>query len=369
MVLVSPVKARPSGRIKISGTIRRASKTNDLLEDLSRNMVEGIVEWNADRKDSSALTAQFTLDKPNLISYLSDYLAPFLKLEYEDGREPIEMQVGLFSVDIPDMRSRPDRHRESLNGRDLTWDIKNTALQDTLNIPNNTPLMTVITDLIEDAGVTYYTLPTSAEVITPARSFYPVFDHLEVANLLLEGGGFLHLHTGLDGRVTTREILDLADRSPVLTITNQDPIGDVEVLKTTTSLANVVVIYKENPKGAPIVGIARNDDPSSPTSTVNGRTILRREAVSTVTSQARAEQIARARLREARSFYQVLRVSLLPGGWMGPFEVIDSEIVTAVGKDLRGRYHCRTWKVGFTPRSASIVTEMNRMVKFSGGNT
>lgn len=354
-----------AGRVIVSGKVYRGNQNGDRLDDLTDAIVSGSVEWNGDRTNGTAMTAGFVVDSPLAVNPLADYFVPVLSLTYEDGRPAVSKQMGLFSLDLPEETVRPYLHRGTLVGRDLTWNLANSVLTDTYNVAAGADPQTVLGDLCTGAGVSRYSFPASPRTIPAAKSWWPGRTRLEVANEIANGLGWYNLYAGMDGAVTSGPILDLSLRQPVVSIGMGDPIGDVEVVPTTTTLANVVAVVKENPSGAPIVSIQSNTDASSPTSIPRtGRSILRREAVSTITTQAEADALALAYLRDGGSYYQVLRAKVLPGSWVGPWEVADVAIVTDLGRDLSGRYHVRQWKVGFTPADAAIECELNRVVAF-----
>lgn len=360
-----------SGGVQVEAFLYRADAANRFLEELTGHLVSGTVDWNADRAAGVKLSAQIVIDDRTLFDPYVDYFAPVLRHTWADGVVE-ERQLGLFIADWPRDTLYAERGFAAIAGLDPTWRLLNAPLRDTWNVGASDLVTEKVAELIVEAGWERVALAASERTFGEDRSFFPPRRRYAVAAEVLEGMGWYHPHVDLAGTITSRPIVDLAAASPALTITRDDlaayggELPVVEVVPTTTTLANVIVVAKEGfGDGEPIVAIAENTDPSSPMSIARRGEIVRELTNPQITTQAEADALALATLKESSSFYRVIALQLPPGLWMEPYQVVDTALHSDAWGCLCGRYHVRQWSIGFTPDEALIEVELNRWLHFT----
>jgi hypothetical protein len=352
-----------SGGVLVEKKLYRATQDNEWIEDITEPMVGGSVEWNADRGAGVKMSAEFSLTDRTIVAHHADWLAPVLTLTWDDGVVE-EQQFGLFLADWPEDALMSTWGMSDLQGFDPTWRLWNSVLRDTKNVALGANRIDFVTGLMTEAGWTRYDLPPSSSTFDVARSWFPPERRYDVAAKVLESMGWYHPFADMTGYIRSRPYTDLATAEPVMTITEEDPIGEVKVIPTTTTLANIIVVRKPGiAEDDGLVGIAENADPFHPLSTVNREPIVREIQVQEIQTQAEADEIALEYLREASSYYRVLQITLSPGVWPRPYQVVDVRLHSEVWGCMCGRYHIREWKVGFAP-SDNIEIECNRVQEF-----
>lgn len=349
------------GGITVSVDLWRATIDNEWVEDLSDYLIGGSVDLNLDR--AVKLAATFMLRDTDLVTPYIDYLAPVLRLEYDDGTTTVEQQIGLYATRVPGGERTLDTGTVIFDADDLTAVMATAASTDTVNYASGTTIPNAIRAAIEAAGITRHNVAGSSSTLATAMSFRPGTSYLEQANRIGDLIAWYDLGMDLDGKVSTPgRPRALASTEPFLTITDGDLLAPVQVQPPQTGIANVVVVINDDATAAPLSATARNDDASSPTSTVNiGREIVRQETLSGRTTQASLDAKALRLLQESRTYYQVIRIVT----WPNPDALIAHQTVdldlTGELEGLSGLWWVRTAKMGFTPSDAALTLELNRV--------
>lgn len=358
---VAPEVPGSGGGYTVSCDLYRATIDNDLVEDVSDLLIGGYAELNVDR--DVKLAASFTVRDPGRITPYTDYLAPFLRREYDDGRATAYEQVGLYAIDVPPGTYSPDDAVATFQGSDLTAVLAGYVYTDSSSSSAGTTYTGQVGGVCTNAGLTRHNIPSSSATLPKPQSWPVGTTRLEKANKLLDLlGGWYHLGMDLDGKISTPGApQDLASMEPWRVLTDDDLLKPIAVNPTGQGIANVIVVVNDDATSAPLFGTARNDDPASPTSTVAiGREIARVEHVSGTTTQAALDALAARLLAEGRSYYRTLTITTLHD----PTALIAHQCVqlTLTGEyaDLSGRYWIRTAKLGLTADSP-LVMELNQV--------
>lgn len=349
------------GGITLSVDLWLATIDNVWTDDLSDDLVDGQIEMNVDR--AVKLAASFSLRAPDLVIPYTDYLAPVMRFEYDDGRDTLEQQIGLFTTKVPAGRRTMDTADVEFEGDDLTSVMAQAASSDTVNIAAGTNIATAIGTIITAAGITRYNLPATTETLTTAVSFRPGVTRLEQANEVGDLLAWYDLGMDLDGKVSTPGApRALASTEPFMTITDADLLAPVEVQAPNTQVANVVIVTNDDATAAPLTATATNSDASSPTSTVAlGRSIVRSEKLTGSVTQGDLDAYAARLLQESRTYYQVIKITTWPNpDALMPHQTVDLDL-TGELEGLSGLYWVRTAKMGFTPGGAALQLECNRI--------
>src|SRR4051794_30434872 len=93
-----PVTGFTSRGFVLSAELWRATIDNELVEDISAYVVSGGVDMNVDRDIKLALNV--TLRNPSIVAPYTDFLAPFIRLTYDDGTDEVYQQIGLYATKV-----------------------------------------------------------------------------------------------------------------------------------------------------------------------------------------------------------------------------------------------------------------------------
>ena len=347
----------------------RCTIDNEIIEDISTQFVDGTVDMNLDR--AIKLGATFSIHNPSNVIPFSDFLAPYLRLVYDDGRDDLVMQCGLFATKVPPATITKSDEVATFEGADLTSVMATSYLVDTINWAAGQNYVTAgIVPVITGIGTTRYNLPATSETF-PVIQTYPIgMSYLERANIVCDQLGWYHLGTDLDGRISTPGAPQtLGNIEPWRTLTNDDLVnGVVQVQPSGQEIANVVLVINEDAAAAPLSAIARNDDPSSPTSTVGpadggmgiGREIMRLVKVQGSTTQAALDALAARYLAESRTYYRTARATILHDPTALQLHQVVQLTLTGRQESLSGKWRVRTASMGFS-HDRPTVLELNQV--------
>lgn len=344
-----------SGSFTLSVDLYRCDVDNVQQEDLSAYLDGGSIDLNIDR--AVKLAAAFVLREPDRVRPYIDYLAPWVRKTYDDGTEDYR-QAGLFAVTVPPGTYSLDDAVATFTGADLTSVLATDVYTDSSDSNAGTTYRGQIQGTIQNGGISRHNIPSTAATLPSAVSWPVGTTRLEKANTLLDQLGWYHLGMDLDGKVSTPgPPQDLASMEPWRTLTDDDMLAPIQVQPGGQGIANVVVVINENATAAPLTATARNDDPSSPTSTVGpadggvgvGREIARVERVQGPTTQAALDATAARLLAEGRTGYRTARVTLFHDVTaLIPHQVVQLTL-TGTYAPLSGLWRVMTAKVGLTP--------------------
>lgn len=337
----------------------RASRLNALVEDLTDILDGGGVSMNVDR--AVKLEARFPLTDPDALDPYVDFLAPFVNIEYSDGRPAVRQQIGLYGVRVPPGQRSETWATAEYHGRDLTAELARQAFTDTYNIAQGTNVVTAVRTIITDAGFSRHAIVPTSQVLAGDRSFRMGTTKLEACNQLLASIGYYHLYTTGDGKLASQPSRAVQFVEPVLTLTGDDVEGEVETQPLDTTVANVVIVVKDDPAATPLEAVRRNDDLLSPTSTVNIGETVRFESLPDAVDQAAVDAYAERLLSEGRSFYQTAQATIMPN----PAVILPHQTVNLAlaGEQaiLNGLWWLRTAEFGFRAQESKPKIEINRV--------
>lgn len=358
------------GGYTLSVDLFRATIDNAILEDVSDLFVAGSVDLNVDR--AIKLAATFTLRDPDRVTPYTDYLAPFVRIEYDDDRPDVYRQAGLFAITVPPGTYSPDDAVATFQGADPTAVMATSVYTVTNNAVAGANYRTTVVGAITAAGISRYNIPTTAFTLPTAQSWKPGTSRLTKANGLLEQVGWYHLGTDLDGKVSTPgPSRNLSSIEPWRTITDADLLRPVDVQPGSAPVYNVIVVVNDDATAAPLTSVARNDDPSSPTSTVAiGREIAPPEPIKVTgsTTQAALDALAARYLAEARTYYRTAKLTLFhdPDA-LRAHQTVELDL-TGDSAGLNGLWWVRTARLGLTP-NAPLELEINAITDDVNGVT
>ncbi len=339
---------------------------NGFVRDISDQLLKGTVTMNEDLRIPMAFSA--TLRDPSVVRPQIDYLAPRLRVAWNDG-SVVESQVGQYAVLPPsEQRHRWPGTEATIDARDMTWKVDAYAFDRTFTVAAGTDVVDAVTNILAYAGLYRHRLVTGRARLTEPRSFTAGTPALDMVNELLSGIGWYRLWPDSTGVLTSRAYQDTADAEPAVTYRSgpgTELMTDTIVEKSPGAPAvNRIVVIKDtfsSSDATPIIAIRTNTNPASPTSTVTTGTLVSRTVRdSTLVDQAAADALADRLLREAGGRYRVLTLKTLPDPRRGMHETYGLNVSNrATRRIATGNWRCRTWELGFTPIDGLMSHEVN----------
>lgn len=355
----------------IAGEFYRTDRDGVILDDLSRLVVSGSVEYSAERSGGTPLTGQFTLSQADALEPMRDFVSPFLTLTDEDGTVH-RQRMGVYRVALPRETHTRTTAQPTYQLRDLTDLLAQGGAAEPRIVASGTGIVTALTDLAGLAGLSRLALPDSSRTTGYKRTYAAGTTWLEQANRLCEAFGWYPLWMGLDGRLTTRPQQLLSETTPIATLTTADPVDTITIEPTDPAqLANIVVVIRDRGDQAPLEAIRRNDDPASETSTVAIGPIVYGGGpyeASDAETQEDVDAIADRLIDQCRSYDRTVVLRIPPRfDALGMWRTLELRIETVAGANLRGRYWIRGWRAGFRPDDAAMELTLGRLVRFGRG--
>lgn len=348
------------GSITVWYQLYKSDKLNNLSTDLSGSLVGGEVSINADRTVKAE--AKIALSDHDAITPYSDYLAIFMNCEFDDDRASTRKQIGLFATRAAPGTFTIERGDAVYDGDDLTSILARSAFTDTYNVAASTNIVTAAETIIELDGLTRHAIPASTETATGAITFGIGTTHLDAVNSLMNQIGYYNVYMTRDGRIASKPIKSKQYTQPYKTITDADLVAPVATMPLDTTLANQIIVVKDNPNEAPLTAVATNDDINSPSSTVSiGETIARVVKQSDLKSQTEVDALAATLLANGRTYYQTARLTMMPDAdALSHHQTVELSL-TGEMAHLNGLWWVRTTRMGLTPASGATVLEVNRV--------
>lgn len=340
--------------------VYQADRQNAQLADLTEwfySASQGEVSLNHDRAIKSQCTV--AMRGPDRLQPYRDYLAVWMVRDWGDGRPSQRDQLGLFEVRVPPGTRTVERAEAVYTGYDLTATLARYAFTEAYNIAASANYVEAALDILALADISRTLIEPTTQTTAAVISFPVGTTYLEAANTLLQAIGYYQLAAMPDGTLMSMMTRPLHMVEPYRTITDADLMAPVEIQPLDTTVANIIIVVKNNPDSDPLIAIRRNDDPDSPTSTINLGPIARSpEEYAELADQAAVDALADRLLSEGRSFYQTAKIALLPD----PRALIPRQTVrfalTGELSILNGLWWARTAALPLDTRATAI--ELNR---------
>lgn len=358
-----------SGRtVEVRAQVWRVQLDGTPVEDISDAVVAASVDLNIDREPY--LAGQLVLRDPGRIAPLRDVLSLAVIYTTEDGAETAE-PLGLYTTLTPAATSRQAVTEATYQLTDLTGVLATSVYLANNDVPQGTSVVTELSSTLSEAGITRTAFPASSRTFRKTWTFPAGTSRLEKCNRVLDHIAWYRLQMFRDGRVGSRgPYVDPARQEPFATWTDDDLLSAVDYRPSDAPPANVVIVIRDDPSEAPLIAVARNDDPNSRTSTVTvGREIVRVETVSggDLHSQEDADALAARLLAESRQRYETVSFSVYPDARaLDAFQTVRLAFTSAELLRYSGTWRIRTASLGTTPATAALQVELAR-VTFDGG--
>lgn len=333
------------------------------LTDSFYGTSSGAIDLNHDRDIKTQ--AQLAIKDPSLVEPYRDYVAVWLNRDYDDGTASTRDQLGLFGIRVPPGTRTIERADAVYTGHDLTALVARYAFTDAYNIASSSNYVTAVTDILALAGITRTLIEPTTQTTAAIISFPVGTTYLAACNQLLNAIGYYHLSAMPDGRLFSTPTRPLHLVEPYRTITDDDLMKPVDVQPLDTTVANIVIVVKDNPNAAPLTATRRNDAADSPTSTVNIGPITRVETRGDLADQAAVNALADRLISESKSFYQTAKLTILPDPRvLIPHQTVELQLTGQLAV-LSGKWWLRTAKVPLSTKATEI--EINRLTDSING--
>lgn len=258
-------------------------------------------------------TAQFDLHDHGQINFLRDRIKPWVRLHLSPYGEDdyVEWPQGVFLLSTPtrhaDEHQAVHRKIEGYDGLQILHDDKLTergVLNPTENVTDK------IVEVLEFVGITQHNVTSSTKKAPTAKEWEPGTTWLSIVNDLCGIINYEAVFFDENGIAVARPYLSPAKRAASYTYADDRNgliVPKVDQTLDLFDVANKWTIVVSEPDRPMLSATATNNDPASPTSTVNrGRTIVdfrtEMEAVDQSTLNDKVERIK----FEASQVYEVL---------------------------------------------------------------
>lgn len=358
---VRQTKAR-GGLTRISSELWLANASGQLLEDITPVALEGKTSWNVHNPIKSSLA--LTTLEPDLIVPYSSVVAPIINVTDIEGNTE-RHQLGLY-ITTPAKHTHKQTHTQgTLEGRGLEWILANDYFGTSYSLAAGTNMVAAAIAIIAAKGLRY-SIPASSLTLPAAKTWAPDVSKLDIVNDLLNGAGYYTVYSDRFGIMRSLPYFELAAATPALQLFSGEGsivIDAVEQEGVYETVANKVIVYKENTQGSSIRVTRTNNDPASPVSTVSlGRVITRVIKDSNIADTATAQARAKQAIEEASSVTNKLKVTTLPVPDRNLHEVYDLALYNAEGTPIGfGLWWCDSFELGFTLKSAKMVHQLKRL--------
>jgi hypothetical protein len=352
-----------------------ADKNNQLGDDISNQLSEGVVTLDLDL-DASKMSFTASMKSKRAVSAFADFVAPFVRILYEDGTEDYE-QVGLYTLVPPPSQHYPGRALvaedvggtfQELDGRDLSWLLAADHSTATTSMASGTNVIASAISDLASGGITRHNIPASAYTSTKAVDWPPGTSRLQRVNDRLMMAGYYTLAFDRHGIATSRAYHDLATAQPAVTYTGatgSQIVPPVEDEPDFSRFCNRVVVIGTDPAQEPIYAIRENTDPLSAASFDNlGQWVSRTEENGEIQTQTAADSLADELIRSGVGYYRTLRIQTLPDPTRQPREVYELDLENADGVVADGKWHCSGWELTMSTKVEPMIHYLNREEKF-----
>lgn len=343
------------GLAKLTPRLYITDKLNNIREDISRQMLSGSVEMRTDRRIKMRFTGR--LRNPSVIRPFSDYLAPWLKIEYTDG-SVIDEQLGLYSLPPFSSDSTYLNTIGDFEALDLGWNLSENTFGNYYTVQAGANVVSTVISILAAEGFTRYSIPASSKTFPKTRTYHITRDKWNICNAMLRSIAYYHMWVDRHGIITSMPYIDYDKAEPAKVLFSgkgSDLVGSIRKEPLEDSIYNKVRVIGERPKtNTPIIQTLINSNPNSPTSTVSlGRTRqMPTIEDSDISDSATATEVARAALQRSSSLYNRYELYTLPDPGRGFFEVYDATVNRLDGiAVMEGRYRVSGWDISLDSRT------------------
>lgn len=248
-------------------------------------------------------TAQFTLQEFAAvpIDFFSDRIRPIMVLDMPvingKNKSKIEFPLGIFILASPERVDTDEGIVRNIEAYDLSLILVEDKVTDMYTVTAGTNYKTAIVDVLKSAGIKDYAIADTDSVVTRDLQFEVGTSKYSIANSLASNINFTPIVVDVNGTSKSGPYVLPQDRAVdyVYDDGEQSIImrGVTEELDT-FNIPNRWIIVRTNSEEAPLRSVYTNENPLSPTSTVNrGRVIAEYRELEDIADQAALDSYTR----------------------------------------------------------------------------
>ncbi|MFB5192648.1 hypothetical protein [Alicyclobacillus fastidiosus] len=235
-------------------------------------------------------SADITLTEDPAINYLSDRIQPFAFLQMPDGNFAT-FPLGVFLLTTPPRQTDSSQVvTREITGYDLTQILVDMKTEDRYTIAVGTNYIAAIRSLLSAAGITQMNLTATSLTLPTALDWEGGTAYIDIINQLLAAINYYNLWFDSSGVAQAQPYISPSVLPPAYTYKDDSTsvmTPEVNQNLDLFSVPNKWILVVSQSDTAAIVSTYTNDNPNSPTSTVNrGRTIVSYDDTSTAPTQA-----------------------------------------------------------------------------------
>lgn len=233
-------------------------------------------------------TARFKIKEGEDVDWLNDRIQPYFLLKMPDGKW-VEWSLGIFILSSPNRSVANGIVFREIEAYDGLIILKDDKFLSRYTIAEGTNYITAINDILSSSGITKINIENNDANLKRAKEFEPGTEKLKAANDLLTEINWTTLWVDEQGYYTSSRYRSPADRpSEYDYFDNEISIiaSDMEEELDLVNVANSWVVVASNPEEEPLTANYTNENPDSPTSTINrGRTIVDYREIESIANQ------------------------------------------------------------------------------------
>lgn len=283
-------------------------RNNQYIRTLS-NVTRGSVAQNM--LNQIKRTAKFSLiEDGQPINYLSDRIKPYMRLAIRvpfKDTQWIDFPLGVFLLSSPTRKDGTAWVQRDIDAYDLTLILRDDKFIDRYTTVEGTLFYDAIVSILTSAGITQYNIEQTDKVLPRTIEFEPGTDKLSALNEILSMINYTPIFVDSEGYFTSRLYVSPSERAAdYIYLDDRKSVikKGVEEELDSFNVPNVFSVIRTNEEEAPLVSTYINDNPDSPTSTVNrGRTIVDRREIDNIADQESLDAYVQRIAFEANMVY------------------------------------------------------------------
>lgn len=258
----------------------------------------------------------------------------------------IEFPLGVFLLSSPTRSDKNKNVYRDVEAYDGLLILKDDKFADRYTITAGTNYRKAVIDILNSAGITKHNIDQTDKVLATDIDFEPGKEKLFAINQLLRDINYTPIYVDVYGYYTSATYRSPSIRSAEYTYKDDSLSVTYAGMQEELDLFNVPnkwVVVMSNPERAPLVSSYTNDNPNSPTSTVNrGRTIVDYREIDNIADQQALDAYVQRIAFEASQIYGkvTFETAIMPmHGYADILELDYSPL------NLKGKYAETNWTI------------------------
>jgi hypothetical protein len=360
--------------IHMTGGSRKVAFRYELL-DKNDNRIGDLSTVSSGEVSHSSLsqikrTARFNIKDSGDIDFLSDRIKPFARLHIPPGRilareysfirttQPIlnnirvapneggwvEFPLGVFLLSSPTRKDQNNNVYREVEAFDGTVILRDDKFHSRYHIPAGANYRQAVIDILLTAGISKHNIEQTDKILPVDVEFEPGTEKLKAVNQLLSAINYTPIHVDVNGffisfvyRSPSIRPAEYIYKDDELSITYPGMVEELDLF----NIPNKWTVVLSNPEREPLVSTYTNDNPNSPTSTINrGRTILDYREIDHIADQESLDAYVQKLAFEASQVYGKVEFETAINPIHDYFDVIELDY-SPLG--IKGKYTETSW--------------------------